>query len=460
MTATTFTHKRVTILGLGRYPQGSSIASAEFMVRHGAIVTVVDEKPARELHALPMWKKRLPQVRYKLGEFQEEDITGADCIVRNPSILPHHHLLRKAAEKGIPVYTDISLFFSLRRRVDVGITGTRGKSTTAALVAHIAKQHSTSVHLGGNIATSPLSFAENLKQKGKIILELSSYLTESLTPVRRSPHIACITNIYPDHLNVHRNFHEYREAKANIFRYQTRKDFCILNADEPHANSLARRVRSQLIWFSGGLLKRNRGVFVEDENVVYKHDGKRQCILALSDIHIPGNHNIANVCAAVAVSLALRIPISKIRVGVRTFHGLPHRLEYIGKKRGFAFYNDSASTIPEATIRALETMREPVILLVGGNDKKLQYSSLFAGTGDRVRHAFLLPGTATPKIEAACKRFSISCTRARSLRDAFRQAVAASASGTVLLSPAASSFSEFQNEFERGEAFRSLVNAL
>lgn len=434
------------------------MASAEFLVKRGAVVTVVDEKPATELSALPMWKKRLPNITYALGRFKATAVTDADLIIRNPSILPSHGLLKKAHRKGIPIHTDISLFFEARPNVDAGITGTRGKSTISALVAHILKQHFHSVYLGGNISISPLSFLDRLGRRSRVVLELSSYLTESLKTVERSPHVACMTNLYPDHLNVHKNFQDYKNAKAMIFRYQTKKDYCVLNADDPTCKRFARDVPATIIWFSLSPVQRKRAVFVRNGKIVSKDGSRETTILSLSDIRLRGQHNVANVCAAVAVARAFGLSASSIRKGVTTFRGLPHRLEDLGLKKGFHFYNDSSSTIPEATLRALETIDQPVILLVGGNDKNVRFTSLAAAKGS-VRHAFLLPGSATSKIQTVFRRARIPWTTARSLSDAFTKAVTMFSGGTILLSPAASSFAEFSNEFERGDAFRRLVTS-
>ncbi|MBI2426729.1 MAG: UDP-N-acetylmuramoyl-L-alanine--D-glutamate ligase [Candidatus Kerfeldbacteria bacterium] len=456
-----FKNKRITLVGLGRYPKGSSFSSAEFLLRQGARVTVVDEKPASELPAFSMWKKRLPTLTYKLATYTKADILSADMILRAPNILGHHPLLKKARARKIPIHTDISLFFLAHPSVDVGITGTRGKSTTSALVAAILRKHWKSVYLGGNISVSPLTFVHKLRSSSHVILELSSYLTESLQAVHKSPHVACVTNVYRDHLNVHRNFQEYVHAKEEIFRSQQKNDFCVLNADDRECVRMARSVPSQVIWFSRSRKNTKQpAVFVEGLSIVFRDRRGNHAILPTSLIRLRGEHNIANVCAAVAIATALHIPNSAIRKGVASFRGLPHRLEVVANKKNFQCVNDSSSTIPDATIAALKSFDEPVILLFGGNDKKLDFRAAACVIHEHATYTYILPGTASSKIKRAFTSVRAPFTSTLSLADAFSRAVREHPAGTILLSPGASSFHEFENEFERGEAFRTLVNTL
>ncbi len=432
--------RRVLILGLGQYPQGSGVSAARFFARLGAHVTVTDLKTTRELRENVRALKHFSNIRFVLGRHRLDDVRSADLVVPNPRVRHSSPELRLARKLGISLKTEISLFLDHCPARVIGVTGTRGKSTTSSLIAHILKQGRKKVWLGGNILVSPLTFLSRIKKDDIVVLELSSFQTESLADTKPVD-IAVITNLMRDHLNAYDSMEEYAEAKAAIFRNQTPKQILILNGDDPYGRSWAEEAPSKVLFF-----KRSDRI-------------PRPTFLL-------GEHNLQNARAAILAAKAVGATSAQISKALKTFKPLPNRLETIRTWHGITFINDTTATTPDGTIAAIKTIvprHKMTWLILGGADKDLEYSAL-GKIIQKNRHRLtilLLPGDASRKIKAALRKIKVRQETVRDIATAVRSASGRASSGDcVLFSPGAASFNQYANEFERGKDFKRQVSLL
>lgn len=453
-----FKDKKVTIMGLGLH--GGGVGAAKFFCQQGAKVLVTDLKTKKELKK-SIQKLKGFKIDYFLGSHRQKDFLEADVVVKNPGVPNNSPYLKIARENKVPIKSDISIFFDLCKATVIGVTGTKGKSTTASLIYELLKAGDKDVVLAGNIGVSPLEIFNKIKKNTFVVLELSSFELEDL---QKSPQIAVITNIYPDHLDRYRNLEEYAEVKKRIFLNQREKDFLILNYDNPEAKKLALQAPSKIYFYSAekpsimGKNEKESACFIRDGKIFF--DVEESAICLLEDVALKEKHNVSNILAAVSAAKVLNVPSIKIRNVLKKFTGLAHRQELALEINGIKYFNDTSATMPEACVAALESFSEKfpkanLILIAGGQDKNLNYKNLAEEIASKVDFLILLPGTASEKIKeeiGAKKRPEIF--GAKSMRQAIKIAGSLAKSGdVVLLSPAAASFNLFKNEFDRGEKF-------
>lgn len=465
-----FKNKKITVMGLGLYKEGSGISATRFLVSQGAKVTVTDLKTKAELaDQIKRLGPLAQKVDFVLGEHVEADFKHADMIIKNPAIPRYSKYLEIARKNNIPIETDISLFFKLvNRKQIIGITGTRGKSTTTTLIYEILSLAKKKVIIGGNITKSPLVQLNKMSTKGGnnglAVLELSSWLLESLEDAKLSPHIAVFTNIYPDHLNTYKDINDYALAKENIFKWQNLQDYVVLNRDNKFTKKIGAYVPSKRFWFSLEEFKEENGSFLKNKNIYFRIGGQEKKILSISDIKVPGEHNIANVLGAVCVAGILGIEPKIIKKAVRNFSGVPNRLELLKEIGGVKYYNDTTSTTPEAGLaglKALKKNKKNIVLIAGGADKGLDFSKWIKEIEQTVKYLVLFKGTGTDRILKIIKNKKINLVVASSMAEAIGLAKSFAKSGDiVLLSPACASFGMFKNEFDRGDQFRKIVGKL
>ncbi|MDP3963208.1 MAG: UDP-N-acetylmuramoyl-L-alanine--D-glutamate ligase [bacterium] len=443
-----FCNKRITVMGLGLH--GGGEGTARFLAKAGANVTVTDLKTRAELAPSINKLKGMP-IRYVLGRHVVKDFTNADMVVYNPGIrakfmrLEDSPYLAAALKKGVPLETDIGIFFDLANRGQiVGVTGSKGKSTTAALIAHLLKQKYPDTLLAGNIRTSVFDVLPRITSKTPIVLELSNWQLEGLAKKNISPHIAVITNILHEHLNTYRNFHGYIEAKKHILRFQKPDDIAVLNKSLAQWEEFKEPCgKARRVWFA-----------------------KREPLDHKDELKLPGAHNRENLVAALAVARLYRIPAFRIRKALATFEGLEGRLQTVRTDRGITCINDTTATMPDAVIAALRSMPRPqnTILIVGGVDKKFDFNPMARFIAAYPPKALvMLPGSATEKLINALRKAHCPSPiiEASSMRQAVYSAWKAAQKGdTILLSPGAASFNLFKNEFDRGEQFVKAVNKI
>ncbi len=496
LTVDWFKDKKITVMGLGVH--GGGLGIAKWLRRHGAAVTVTD---LRDQHALAssieelersylqdtrtIGKRNMHRIRYVLGSHPEELFTGADMVIRNPAVPREHPLLALAAKHRVPVESDISIFFLLCPFPIIAVSGTKGKTTTTSLIAAMCKEADKRTVIGGNIRISPLDKLDALlklaaKRKAKappIVLELSSWQLEGLAPHRLSPHIGVLTMIAEDHLNRYDGMADYAAAKEICVAYQKETDVAVLGADNVWTAAIGKR-KGQIkdapnagrrMWYSVKPLPRGQeGVCVSAGKIVLMEKGKRTVIAPVSSIALPGAHNRANVVAAVAAAHSAGVSPAIIRKIIRTFAGVPYRLETVAVKRGVRFVDDTTATAPDASVAAISTFKKKgkrnIILISGGADKALNFGAWAAAVkAGGVKHLILFDGSATPKMEDALNAVGDLTPRAgaRSMREAFSEAMRHAAKGdVVLLSPGCASFGVFKNEFDRGDQFNALVRKL
>ena len=450
---------RATVMGLGVH--GGGLAAAQFLVRHGARVTVTD---LRSRNALQSSLEQLDaSVRLVLGRHETADFTHADLVIKNPAVPADSPFLQAARRAARPIETDISLFRRLHPAAPLlAVTGSKGKSTTAAALHHGLQHWHPDARLGGNITTSPLAFAAAVTAHTPVVLELSSWQLGDLPDAALlRPRVAVLTNILPDHQDRYPSLRAYARDKLRLFAGQSAADYAILGADT--ARWLEQPPAARQWHVAARTLPRGAcGAVLAGERAWLQLDAPHRQPLVTAR-QLPGRHNLLNLAAAALGVTAFvgQGQAARIAAALAGFTGLEHRLETVARWRGVHFVNDSAATMPHATAAALEAIPRPVTLIAGGNDKQLDFSVLAAALAP-VTAVVLLAGTATAKLAAAVAAGGVTTHGPFSrLEAAVRAAVTATpAGGTVLFSPAATSFGMFAHEFERGRAFKRVVAEL
>jgi UDP-N-acetylmuramoylalanine--D-glutamate ligase len=445
--------RRVTVMGLGTRQGGVGVAAS--LARHGAAVTVTDRQPAEALTASLAALAGLP-IRFVLGEHRAEDFAGADLVVKNPAVPWSNPYLEAAAAAGVPIEMEMSLFLRLCPAPVVGVTGAKGKTTTATLCAAMLAVGRPETVLAGNMGVSALAALDRLTPTTPVVLELSSFQLEATGRRGLSPHIAVITNVTADHLDRYASFAEYVETKREIARHQRPTDYLVLNAADPVSAGFAADAPGRVVWAGA-----QPGAEWRDGRLYWRDDPLP--VLEAGDVRLPGEHGRIDVALATTAALLLDATADEVKVAVRGFAGVPHRYERVAVIDGVSYINDTAATAPAAALRALEVTPPPLIWIGGGHDKRLDLTAVAQAAAARADACVLLAGSATAAVAEA-----LAAAGARrvvgpmqSMADAVAQAAALAAPGaTVLLAPGTASFGLFRDEFDRGEQFRAAVAAL
>lgn len=458
-------NKRVLVMGLGLH--GGGLGVTRWLLKQGARVTVTDLKSENDLRAT-LEQLRGADVEWVLGEHRDADFENADLVIRNPGVPRESRYLHIARERNIPIRMELGLFTELLPRgmeQVIGITGTKGKTTTTLLTGAILKRANPKTVVAGNLRVSALELLDQIDADTPVVLEMSSFQLEEFEELKRSPHLAAVTNVYPDHLNRYRDMDEYAWAKAQIFLHQTPRDFLVLNFDNSICTRLRPKAIARVIWFSRTRAIKE-GARVERAWLVWKDADATEKILPVADM-IAGQHNLENALAALALTHAWGVPHEIIAAALREFRGAPHRLELVRELDGVQYINDTTATAPHATMVALQTLAPRggnIFLIAGGYDKGLPYADMAKKILETNARVILLEGSATEKIERALRDANAAAqivTRAKNLQDAIERGKSLARAGDmVLLSPGAASFGMFANEFERGDQFRALVMGL
>lgn len=442
--------KRVLVVGLGK----SGVASALFLKKHGAKVSVSDTKSGDELrNEIPVLLDN--GITVETGGHGDRTFRGQDLIVVSPGVPVDAPPLVQARSLGESVIGEIELAAQFLPGPIVAITGSNGKTTTTTLAGEIMTASGFPTLVGGNIGTPAISLAERAKAGTVIVLEVSSFQLETIQTFR--PKVAVVLNVTPDHLDRHRTFEIYTDAKARIFENQQGSDFAVLNADDPTCVAMGARTRAQVFWFSR-LKEVQQGAWVRDGNIAFRDAAGQREILQVSEIPLKGAHNLENVLAAVCAGVLMGCAPDKIRQAVRDFKAVEHRLEFVASIRGVDYYNDSKATNVDATIKALESFPSNIHLILGGKDKGSDYTVLNDLLRQRVKRVYTI-GAAAAKIESQIKGPEL--VHAETLENAIRKASAAAQAGdVVLLAPACASFDQFKNYEHRGKVFKGIVAGL
>ena len=442
--------KRVLVVGLGK----SGVASALFLKAHGARVTVSDTKTGDELHSeIPVLLDH--GITVETGGHGERTFRGQDLIVVSPGIPLDAPALVQARALGGSVIGEMELAARFLRGPIVAITGSNGKTTTTTLTGEIMTAGGFSALVGGNIGTPAIALAERATPESVIVLEVSSFQLETIHSFR--PKVAVILNVTPDHLDRHRTFEAYVDAKARILENQQSADLAVLNAADPTCVAMAARTKAQVFWFSRQK-EVQQGAWVLDGNILFREGAQQREIMLVSEIPLKGAHNLENVLAAVCAGALMGCAAEKIRQAVREFKAVEHRLEHVATIRGVDYYNDSKATNVDATIKALESFPANIHLILGGKDKGSDYTLLNDLLRQRVKRVYTI-GAAAAKIESQIK--GVEVVHADTVENALRKANAVAEPGdVVLLAPACASFDMFESFEHRGKVFKEEVSRL
>jgi UDP-N-acetylmuramoylalanine--D-glutamate ligase len=442
--------KRVLVVGLGK----SGVASALFLEKRGARVTVSDAKSQEQLREeIPLLLDH--GITVETGQHGERTFRDQDLIVISPGVPFDVPQLVQARALDIPVIGEVELAARFLKGQIVGITGSNGKTTTTTLAGEIIVAAGGRALVGGNIGTPAITFVENSTDDTWVVLEISSFQLETIETFH--PRIAVVLNVTPDHLDRHHSFGNYAAAKARIFENQSPNDFAVLNADNEPCIEMASATKASVFWFSR-LKEIACGAFDRGGNIVWRGKRGDREIMPASEISLKGAHNLENVLAAICVGMLAGIEPPQIRRAVSEFKAVEHRLEFVATVGGVEYYNDSKATNVDATIKALESFPDRIHLILGGKDKGSDYSMLNALLKERVKRVYTI-GTAAAKIESQVQGTEIITVG--TLEAAVKRASeSATAGDVVLLAPACASFDQFDSYEHRGRAFKDLVRQL
>ncbi|HAR1317219.1 TPA: UDP-N-acetylmuramoyl-L-alanine--D-glutamate ligase [Enterococcus faecium] len=447
----TYENKKVLVLGLAK----SGVSAAKLLHELGALVTVNDGKPfdenpeAQELLSLGI---KVITGSHPIELLDEE----FSLMVKNPGIPYSHPLVAKAQEMGIPVITEVELAYEVAECPIIGITGTNGKTTITTMTGLLLNAGADQgiARLAGNIGYPASGVAQEAKPEDKIVMELSSFQLMGITDFR--PHIAVITNIYEAHIDYHGTRKEYVKAKWNLQKNMTEKDYLILNWNQSELQELAQRTKARVLPFSTKEVLED-GVYADDYSIYYK----KEKIMEISELGVPGKHNVENALAAISVAKLYGISNEAIRETLNLFHGVPHRTQYVGEIQGRKFYNDSKATNILATKMALSGFEtSKVVLLAGGLDRGNTFDELIPSL--KGIKAMVVFGQTKEKLMDAGKKAGIeTIVTADSVEQAVPLALENSTDGdVVLLSPANASWDQYPNFETRGNRFMEAVNRL
>ena len=430
-------------MGLGLNKGGLGVA--KYFAKKGKEVLVTDLKSAEVLKPSVDALEGIANIQFRLGEHRLEDFEDAEIVIANPGVPVHgNEFVEHARKQGIPVHTEMSYFFVHKKCRVIGITGTRGKSTTTNLTYQILKAAGKNVVLGGNIGVSVMDLLEDAGKDKTVVLEISSFMLEWMREFKQSPEVGLITNIYPDHLKRHGTMEEYIDAKSTIIRFQDKSGIAVFNKADESYEYFKKVAKGKIVLF-----------------------GSEAVAVDLDELHpLAGEHNRLNIAGAVALAKIEGVEQKHIKKAISEYKGLYGREMYVGNIAGVDVVNDTTSTMPEATIVALRRFRNrDVVLLTGGADKGLNFAELAEEIAkSSVKEMIVLDGSASDKLLAKLKQHDLKFPvheKLPSLEKAVKKAFEVAEKGDLLLfSPGGTSFEMFNNEFERGRQFDKLVKQM
>lgn len=454
-----FKGKKILVVGMAR----SGLAATRYLLRQGAAVLVNDSKSESDLKDICDELKTVGQVEFILGRNPEiEEVKNIDMAVVSPGVPLELDYIMSIKEDRKKVISEIELAYlaGLEKELRfVGITGTNGKTTTTSLVGEIFKAQGVETYVVGNIGNPSIEAVESANEGAVLVTELSSFQLESID--RFSPSASTVLNLTEDHMNRHHTIENYAMAKARIFENQVDDTVCILNYDDPITRSMADDCHADVVFFSRRE-KFERGIYLDDDNnVIVNNEIEEIPILNADELSLPGGHNLENCMAAIGITLSMGVDIDVLVSVLKTFKAVEHRLEYVDTVNGVKYVNDSKGTNPDSTIKAVQSYKDPIILIAGGYDKGSDFNELFEIAKDYVRSVVIL-GQTGDLIENTARKHGISdLYRVENLKEAVeKSSQIANENDIVLLSPACASWGMYNNYEERGLEFKQLVEKL
>ena len=449
--------KKIAFIGVGV----TNTDCIRLFAKKGAEVSVLDRKSREQLGALADEFEQ-SGIRLVLGDVYLDGLIGYDAVFRAPGMYFHHPALEKARQEGAVITSEMELFFRLCPCKTYAVTGSDGKTTTTTLIAEMLKASGKKVYKGGNIGRALLPVVEEVSSDDAAVVELSSF---QLISMRQSPDVAVITNVAPNHLDVHRDMQEYIDSKKNLILHQDGFSRTVLNRDNAITRDMTGLVRGELLTFSRQEAPRFGAYLRQDGMLCMRCHGAETEILPMEQIQLPGLHNVENFLAAYSAVWG-DVPVEIMARTAREFGGVEHRMELVRELGGVKWYNDSIGTSPTRTIAGLKAFGQKIILIAGGYDKKIPYEPLAPYLCEKVSHLILM-GATGPKIQQAleaCPDYDgqhPALHWAESMEQAVQTADGLAGSGDIVaLSPASASFDLYPNFEKRGEHFKRLVAAL
>lgn len=446
--------KRYLVAGSGI----SGIGAVKLLSRNASDITLYDGNKALTEEEIRSKLDGNKEVKIVIGELPQEVIDRTDIMIVSPGIPIDSEIVTRVRNCGVEIWGEIELAYRYSKGRVIGITGTNGKTTTTALTGEIMKNYFESVFIVGNIVTAYTSVASDTGLDTVTVAEISSFQLESVQKFK--PVVSAVLNITPDHLNRHYTMENYTAVKMSITKNQDKNQVCVLNYEDAILRKEAEKLKNRVLFFSSRT-SLPEGICLNGNNIVYRERGSEVFICSIHEMKLVGIHNIENVMAAAAIALIMKVPAEIIRETIRNFNAVEHRIEYVTEKQGVIYYNDSKGTNTDASIKAIEAMTKPTILIAGGYDKGSEYDEWLEAFGGKIKHLVLLGATK----EKIAKTAEIHGYKDYTCVDSLEEAVAVSAKqaregDAVLLSPACASWDMFKSYEERGRLFKEYVNNL
>ncbi|MFH1880403.1 MAG: UDP-N-acetylmuramoyl-L-alanine--D-glutamate ligase [Bacillota bacterium] len=443
---------RVLVVGMAR----SGIAAAKLLLLHGAVPLLNDRQKA-DAFGTDLDAFLHTPCEFHMGENPVSLLSDCDLVVISPGVPIDAPVVKQAAKQGVPLIGELELAFRLLKGRVAAVTGTNGKTTTVSLLGLLFLNAGYTVHVGGNIGYPLSAIAMISKEDDVVVVEVSSFQLETIQTFR--PLAAALLNVTQDHLNRHHTMEAYTALKQRVFENQTQDDLAVINFDDPISREISERIRPKVAYFSR-LCPVRCGICLNGQTVVSVQNGMITPICQADDILIPGPHNLENAMAAAAIAVFFGLSPAVIKHTLQTFTGVEHRIETVRTVRGVTYINDSKGTNTASTLKAVQSMKAPSVIILGGYDKHTDFDSLCADikASPYISHAVLLGQTAQQIAESFKKNEFMDFTFAYSLEDAVRKAGEKAVSGgNVLFSPACASFDMFRDYEHRGAAFKEIV---
>lgn len=450
------TDKKVVVVGTGV----SGMGAVKLLSETSADITLYDGNDKADRDEI---LKKIPDncdLRLIIGEMPDEVVKETDLLVISPGVPIDSDIVKLFEKENVPVWGEIELAYNFEKGTVFAITGTNGKTTTTTLVGEIMKKYNNQTFVVGNIGNSYTSEVLKTTKDSYTVAEISSFQLETIREF--APKGSAILNITPDHLNRHYTMENYAAVKESITKNQWKvreDDYCVLNYDDKVLREFGKTIKNP-VYFSRKE-KPSKGAYL-DGRIIRYFDGKNDYeVMSVDDMHLFGNHNYENVMAAIAMTIEAGVPLNIIINVIKDFMGVEHRIEYVRDKNGVRYYNDSKGTNPDSSIKALEAMSRPTILIAGGYDKHSEFDEFIEAFDNKVKLMVLLGQTADKIEETAVRHGFTNIIKTDSLEKAVKICAENAVSGdVVLLSPACASWGMFKNYEERGKLFKEYVNSL
>lgn len=448
------TDKKILIIGGGV----SGVAAVRLLCEAGACPVLYDSNPKLTQEAVRSRLGEGFEVRILLGELPEKEKKETEVVIVSPGVPVDLPLVEELRKNGATIWGEVELAYHFAKGKLAAITGTNGKTTTTALVGEILRSFYQEVFVVGNIGNAYTREALNMTENSVAAAEISSFQLETIESFH--PEVSAILNITPDHLNRHHTMECYIKTKERIAKNQGPSDTCVLNYDDEETRSFGEQVKASVLYFSRKHIL-DRGVYLDGTSIIYRDGPEKMNVCDISELQLLGTHNYENVMAAIAIGAAMGVPMPHIRSTVTSFTAVEHRIEFVEEKNGVAYYNDSKGTNTDASIKAVEAMVRPTLVIGGGYDKHVKFDDWVETFPGRVKWLVLMGATAEQIAETARRHGFTNILFVESMEEAVRVcSLKAEPGDAVLLSPACASWGMFENYEERGRIFKDLVRKL